>query len=102
MFAVGIRPFEAKLFQAPNQAPAARPPFMPRFSMAAELENYAHRVAFAQVETHHGPPLVILTARKMRMCKKSGAMPVWPDQSEEMIEPTTCQKLGLDSRTTGS
>lgn len=43
---------------------SARPPFMPRFSTAAELKNYAHRAGFAEVDTHHRPPLVILIARK--------------------------------------
>ena len=43
---------------------SARLPFMPRFSTAAELKNYAHRAEFAQVETHHRPPLVILIAQK--------------------------------------
>ncbi|HLJ50527.1 MAG TPA: class I SAM-dependent methyltransferase [Bryobacteraceae bacterium] len=43
---------------------SARPPFMPRFSTAAELKNYANRAGFPQVETHNRPPLVILIARK--------------------------------------
>lgn len=43
---------------------SAHPPFLPRFSTAAELKNYAHRAKFTQVETHSRPPLVILTARK--------------------------------------
>lgn len=43
---------------------STRPPFLPRFSTAAELKNYARRAGFARVETHHRPPLVILTAQK--------------------------------------
>lgn len=42
----------------------ARPSYMPRTSTAAELKNYANRAGFANVETHHRAPLVILMARK--------------------------------------
>jgi SAM-dependent methyltransferase len=41
-----------------------RPPYIPRLSTAAELKNYAIRAGFEQVQSHHRPPLVILTARK--------------------------------------
>lgn len=41
-----------------------QPPYSPRASTAAELENYANRAGFAQVTVHRQPPLVILTARK--------------------------------------
>jgi SAM-dependent methyltransferase len=41
-----------------------RPPYMPRSSTAAELKNYASRAGFEQVQSHHRPPLVIMTARK--------------------------------------
>ena len=55
----------AKFVQGSNpHLESARPPFLPRFSTAAELKNYAHRAGFAQVETHHRPPLVILIAQK--------------------------------------
>jgi len=41
-----------------------RPPFMPRASTVAELENYAKRAGFGQIQSHRRPPLVIMTARK--------------------------------------
>ena len=40
------------------------PPYMPRFSTAAELSAYAVRAGFENIQSHHRPPLVILTAAK--------------------------------------
>lgn len=41
-----------------------RPPYMPRFSTAAELSAYANRAGFENVQSRHRSPLVILTAAK--------------------------------------
>lgn len=43
-----------------------RPPYMPRFSTAAEFLTYANRAGFENVQSHHQSPLVILTAKKPR------------------------------------
>jgi ubiquinone/menaquinone biosynthesis C-methylase UbiE len=40
------------------------PPYMPRFSTAAELSAYARRAGFENIQSHHRSPLVILTAAK--------------------------------------
>lgn len=42
-----------------------RPPYMPRYSTAAELLAYAQRAGFVSVLAHHRPPLVIITASKL-------------------------------------
>jgi len=41
-----------------------RPPYMPRFSTAAEFTAYANRAGFVGVQSHHRSPLVIVTASK--------------------------------------
>lgn len=41
-----------------------RPPYIPRFSTAAELMTYALRAGFARVQSHRRPPLLIVTAIK--------------------------------------
>jgi ubiquinone/menaquinone biosynthesis C-methylase UbiE len=41
-----------------------RPPYIPRFSTAAELMAYANRAGFEKVQCHKRPPLVIVTAAK--------------------------------------
>jgi cyclopropane fatty-acyl-phospholipid synthase-like methyltransferase len=41
-----------------------RPPYMPRFSTAAELTAYANRAGFIGTQSHHRSPLVIVTASK--------------------------------------
>jgi len=41
-----------------------RPPYMPRYSTAAELMAYASRAGFLQGSAHHRSPLVIVTAVK--------------------------------------
>jgi ubiquinone/menaquinone biosynthesis C-methylase UbiE len=40
------------------------PPYMPRFSTKAELSAYVTRAGFKQVQSHHRPPLVIVTGIK--------------------------------------
>ena len=55
----------ASFVRGPTEDPErTRPPYLPRASTAAELKNYAVRAGFADVETLHRPPLVILVARK--------------------------------------
>ena len=44
-----------------------RPPFMPRFSTAAELMNYANRAGFAEVRVAREAGLVVVTAVKSRI-----------------------------------
>jgi SAM-dependent methyltransferase len=46
-----------------------RPPYMPRFSTAAELMAYAERAGFEKVQCHKRSPLVIITAAKPRRQK---------------------------------
>lgn len=41
-----------------------RPPYMPRFSTAAELTVYLERAGFERAQTHRRSPLVIVTAVK--------------------------------------
>lgn len=41
-----------------------RPPYMPRFSTAAEFTAYANRAGFVGTQSHHRSPLVIVTASK--------------------------------------
>jgi ubiquinone/menaquinone biosynthesis C-methylase UbiE len=41
-----------------------RPPYMPRFSTAAELMVYLKRAGFEKVQTHRRSPLVIVTATR--------------------------------------
>jgi ubiquinone/menaquinone biosynthesis C-methylase UbiE len=41
-----------------------RPPYMPRFSTAAELTVYIERAGFERVQTHRRSPLVVVTAVK--------------------------------------
>jgi SAM-dependent methyltransferase len=41
-----------------------RPPYMPRFSTAAEFTAYANRAGFIGTQSHHRSPLVIVTASK--------------------------------------
>lgn len=41
-----------------------RPPYMPRYSTAAEMMSYAARAGFQCVIAHHRSPLVIITAVK--------------------------------------
>jgi ubiquinone/menaquinone biosynthesis C-methylase UbiE len=41
-----------------------RPPYMPRFSTAAEFTAYANRAGFVDTRAHHRSPLVIVTATK--------------------------------------
>jgi SAM-dependent methyltransferase len=41
-----------------------RPPYMPRFSTAAEFMAYANRAGFIGTQSHHRSPLVIITASK--------------------------------------
>jgi SAM-dependent methyltransferase len=43
---------------------AARPPYAPRFSTAAEFVAYCSRTGFASVAVHSRSPLVIVTAEK--------------------------------------
>ena len=43
---------------------AERPPYMPRFSTAAEFESYASRAGFSPVVSHKRSPLVIVIAEK--------------------------------------
>lgn len=43
---------------------AERPPYMPRFSTAAEFVSYASRAGFSEVAVHKQSPLVIVTAEK--------------------------------------
>lgn len=43
-----------------------RPPYIPRYSTAAELMAYATRAGFEHVESHHRSPLVIVTAERRR------------------------------------
>jgi ubiquinone/menaquinone biosynthesis C-methylase UbiE len=40
------------------------PPYAPRFSTTAELSAYITRAGFKQVQSHHRPPLVIVTGIK--------------------------------------
>jgi len=42
-----------------------RPPYMPRFSTAAEFTAYANRAGFSDAQAHHRSPLVIVTALKL-------------------------------------
>jgi ubiquinone/menaquinone biosynthesis C-methylase UbiE len=44
-----------------------RPPYMPRFSTAAEFTAYANRAGFVDTRAHHRSPLVIVTATKPRL-----------------------------------
>jgi ubiquinone/menaquinone biosynthesis C-methylase UbiE len=46
-----------------------RPSYMPRFSTASELVNYAERAGFGQIAVHHKSPLVVLTSIK-RTCER--------------------------------
>jgi SAM-dependent methyltransferase len=41
-----------------------RPPYMPRFSTAAEFVSYASRAGFKQVTAHRRSPLIIVIAEK--------------------------------------
>ena len=41
-----------------------RPPYIPRYSTAAELGTYARRAGFEQVQLHRRPRLIIVTAVK--------------------------------------
>ena len=41
-----------------------RPSYMPRFSTASELVNYARRAGFAPIAVHRRSPLVVLTCTK--------------------------------------
>lgn len=41
-----------------------RPPYMPRYSTAAELMAYAKRAGFEEVSVHRRPPVAIVIARK--------------------------------------
>ena len=50
-----------------------RPPYMPRFSTAAELVTYAHRAGFENVQCHHQSPLVILDCCETSAYVKRGA-----------------------------
>jgi SAM-dependent methyltransferase len=43
---------------------AERPPYMPRYSTAAEFSSYASRAGFTRVAVHKRSPLVIVTAEK--------------------------------------
>lgn len=43
---------------------AARPPYAPRFSTAAEFAAYCTRSGFTEIAVHRRPPLVIVTAEK--------------------------------------
>jgi ubiquinone/menaquinone biosynthesis C-methylase UbiE len=43
---------------------AELPPYMPRFSNASELVEYATRAGFKQVRSHPKPPLIVVTAVK--------------------------------------
>ena len=45
-------------------AEAERPPYMPKFSTAAEFVSYASRAGFTRVEVHRRSPLVIVIAEK--------------------------------------
>jgi len=47
-----------------------RPPYMPRFSTAAELTVYLERAGFEKIQTHRRSPLVIVTAVKSCMNKQ--------------------------------
>ena len=49
---------------ARNLANMERPPYMPRFSTAAELLSYVTRAEFQDVTVHHRSPLVIVVAEK--------------------------------------
>ena len=51
-----------------------RPPYMPRFSTAAELSAYFKRAGFESVQPHHRSPLLILTAAKPAVWIKNGAV----------------------------
>jgi SAM-dependent methyltransferase len=44
-----------------------RPPYLPRFSTAAELTTYAARAGFVNAQAHHKGPLVIVAAVKPRV-----------------------------------
>jgi len=46
-----------------------RPPYMPRFSTAAEFSAYAKRAGFVDTRAHHRSPLVIVTATKPETAK---------------------------------
>jgi ubiquinone/menaquinone biosynthesis C-methylase UbiE len=48
-----------------------RPPFMPRFSTAAELMNYARRAGFVEVRVARQAGLVVVTAIKARTTDSS-------------------------------
>ena len=58
-----------------------RPPYMPRFSTAAELAAYATRAGFEHVQCHHRPPLVILTSVKPRLGKENDSSPAYASDS---------------------
>jgi ubiquinone/menaquinone biosynthesis C-methylase UbiE len=45
-----------------------RPPYMPRFSTATELANYAKRAGFDEVAVHPRSPEVVLFSSKFREC----------------------------------
>jgi ubiquinone/menaquinone biosynthesis C-methylase UbiE len=46
-----------------------RPPYMPRFSTAAEFSAYTKRAGFVDTRAHHRSPLVIVTATKPQAAK---------------------------------
>jgi hypothetical protein len=51
---------------------AERPPYMPRYSTAAEFVSYASRAGFSGVAAHKRSPLVIVTAEKTLAAPGSG------------------------------
>lgn len=51
-----------------------RPPYMPRYSTAAELANYAKRAGFRQVAVHRRPPVAVLTS--VKAVQHTGRLPI--------------------------